>query len=280
MKILSIDVGIKNLALCLFSLSSVSGEGVEETLSLDKNVKILKWDVVNLTQKEDLKCCSLDVSGGCLAEVKFAKNGKHYCTKHSKKEPYQKPCNDFTMKTLKKQKLDGLKDIAMKHCIEHNTPVKKADLVDLIYSYGQEKCFEQVDKIDASKLDIVTIGRNIHHKLNIMFEEDIDTIDMVIIENQISPIANRMKTIQGMLSQYFLMRNSTLDIEFISSINKLKDDEVHDTYSERKKAGIKKCLDMLSEKHCEWIPFFQVHKKKDDLADCFLQGMWYIQYRV
>ncbi len=280
MKILSIDVGIKNLALCLFSLDNVSEEDVSEKSPLDKNVKILKWDVVNLTQKDDLKCCSLDVSGGCLAEVKFAKNGKHYCTKHSKKEPYQKPCSDFTLKTLKKQKLAGLKDIALKHCIEYNTPFKKADLIDLIFSYGKEKCFEPVDKIDAGKLDIVTIGRNINHKLNIMFEEDIDTIDMVIIENQISPIANRMKTIQGMLSQYFLMRNSILDIEFISSINKLKDDEIHNTYSERKKAGIKKCFDMISVNHSAWIPFFQVHKKKDDLADCFLQGMWYIQHRV
>ena len=113
-----------------------------------------------------------------------------------------------------------------------------------------------------------------------MFENDIDTIDMVIIENQISPIANRMKTIQGMLSQYFLMKNNTLDIEFISSMNKLKDDEIHDTYSERKKAGIKKCLDMIEKTHTEWTPFFQVHKKKDDLADCFLQGMWYIQNKV
>ena len=25
---------------------------------------------------------------------------------------------------------------------------------------------------------------------------------------------------------------------------------------------------------------FSVHKKKDDLADCFLQGMWYIQNKV
>ena len=44
-----------------------------EKSPLDKNVKILKWDVVNLTQKDDLKCCSLDVSGGCLAERKVCK---------------------------------------------------------------------------------------------------------------------------------------------------------------------------------------------------------------
>ena len=45
--------------------------------------------------------------------------------------------------------------------LTYETPIKKADLIDVIFSYGQDKCFEQVDKIDASKLDIVTIGRNI-----------------------------------------------------------------------------------------------------------------------
>ena len=67
-----------------------------------------------------------------------------------------------------------------------------------------------------------------------MFKDSLGDIDRVIIENQISPIANRMKTVQGMLSQYFLMSNDKLDIEFISSINKLKDDDIHETYAERK----------------------------------------------
>ena len=59
------------------------------------------------------------------------------------------------------------------------------------------------------------------------------------------------------------MKNNTLDIEFISSINKLKDDEIHDTYSERKKAGIKKCLDMIEKTHTEWMHrFFKFTKKE------------------
>ena len=36
-----------------------------------------------------------------------------------------------------------------------------------------------------------------------------DDIDTVIIENQISPIANRMKTLQGMIAQYFIMKEYT-----------------------------------------------------------------------
>ena len=129
-------------------------------------------------------------------------------------------------------------------------------------------------------LDIVTIGRNINTKLTTMFADDLDQIDTVIIENQISPIANRMKTIQGMLSQYFLMKNATLDIEFVSSMNKLKGDELCDTYADRKKMGIQKCLDIIKEKHSSWVSFFSSHKKKDDLADCFLQGAWYVKYRL
>ena len=45
MRIISIDVGIKNLALCLF-------EKAENT----DYFKILKWDVLNLSEQENYKC--------------------------------------------------------------------------------------------------------------------------------------------------------------------------------------------------------------------------------
>jgi len=284
-RIVSIDVGIKNLAVCLLSVdvsfdSNIASNTVSK--STPSTVNILKWDVINLTQKDDAKCCckEKDTVTDCKSEVKYSKNGKYYCTKHSKCENYLRPSNELTMKFLKKQKVEGVKEIALKYCIDYPSTIKKADLIDTICAFSAEKCFESVDKIDATKLDIVTIGRNIHHKLNKMFDDTIDIIDMVIIENQISPIANRMKTVQGMLSQYFLMRNDRLGIEFISSINKLKGDELCETYSERKKAGITKCLDMIVGTHDEWVDFFRAHKKKDDLSDCFLQGMWYVQHRV
>ena len=46
-------------------------------------------------------------------------------------------------------------------------------------------------------------------------------IDTVIIENQISTLASRMKTLQGMITQYFIMKNIP-QIEFISASCKLK----------------------------------------------------------
>ena len=58
-----------------------------------------------------------------------------------------------------------------------------------------------------------------------------------------------MKTIQGMLVQYFVMSQVFVDnIEFISASNKLKDCNIKQKtkYSERKKIGISKCLETIS----------------------------------
>jgi hypothetical protein len=115
-------------------------------------------------------------------------------------------------------------------------------------------------------------------------------IDMMIIENQISTLASRMKTLQGMITQYFIMKNIQC-IEFISASCKLKlftstsSDVVEEcvdasTYADRKKSGIIICrsLGEISRKHnseyAKWMSVFEKHKKKDDLADCFLQGLW------
>ena len=103
-------------------------------------------------------------------------------------------------------------------------------------------------------------------------------IDKVLIENQISPIANRMKTIQGMITQYFIMKNIDF-IEFISSFNKLKL-WVHKktTYNERKKLSINIVKQLIDKNNSllEWQGSFLLHKKKDDLADSLLQGLWYL----
>ena len=50
------------------------------------------------------------------------------------------------------------------------------------------------------------------------------------------------------------------------------------TYNERKKLSIKVTQDILIKNPDlqKWKDFFNKHKKKDDLADCFLQGRWYL----
>jgi hypothetical protein len=160
---------------------------------------------------------------------------------------------------------------------------------------------KKANYIYAHDLDLITYGRNMMKHLDAIlfpgcYHAAPAPIDMMIIENQISTLASRMKTLQGMITQYFIMKHIP-QIEFISASCKLKlftDSNVGgeevcvdaSTYADRKKSGIIVCrsLGEISRKHnssyAKWMPVFENHKKKDDLADCFLQGLWRVHSAV
>ena len=74
----------------------------------------------------------------------------------------------------------------------------------------------------------------------------------------------------------------TETIDFVSSANKLKgftQSSKKMSYKERKNAGIEIIRTLAINKMylSTWIDFFNKHTKKDDLADCFLQGLWYLK---
>jgi hypothetical protein len=133
--------------------------------------------------------------------------------------------------------------------------------------------------VSAASVDLITIGRNMHRRFDAL-PHIASGIDVVIIENQLSTLATRMKTLQGMITQYFIMRGVP-DIRFISATNKLKlfldtGDKAEDCYADRKKRSIEITRSLLSAHAQEHRALFEKHKKKDDLADCFLQGMWWL----
>lgn len=269
MKILSIDVGIKNLAFCLF-----------EKLQDADHFKITKWDIINISEEETLKCGFIEKNTLCDKPAKFMKNGECYCTKHSKKQQFQIPSSEQNPSFINKQKISNLYEIADKHNLKYDPKIKKTDLAKLINGYIQQTYFETIESKKAHEVDLFNIGINIKNKFNEMFKDE-GKIDYVIIENQIGPLAIRMKTIQGMIVQYFIMSNLNVEhIEFISASNKLKDCDIKDKekYNDRKKLGIAKCLGVLTLdfRFNEHINYFNGHKKKDDLSDSFLQGLWFI----
>ena len=286
MRIVSIDVGIKNLAFCLFEKEANSSY-----------FNIVKWDIVNLSQEDEIQnCMCIEKNIICGKPAKYTLNDSYFCLKHSKKQNYQIPSNELKTNFINKQKIQKLIEIADKYMIQYEKPIKKNDLLFKINEYINNKCFKEITSSNASQIDLITIGKNIKNKFNKIFLID-EKIDYVLIENQISPIANRMKTIQGMIAQYFIMNSNTQHIEFVSSINKLKNnskdkiqieqsinakndnsDNANNDYKSRKKQGIVKCLEILTQEHHfnNMLPFFNNHKKKDDLSDCFLQGLWFI----
>lgn len=284
MKIFSIDVGIKNLSFCLFELTN--GDKDKETL------QVLKWDNIDLSDKNNNKCVFIDTgkNSPCDKLAKLTKDNKCYCLKHSKKLNFLQPATDLALPFLNKQKIGTLVEIAKKYHITCPDNYKKATIIELLIHYAKTNCFTKVENVNASKIDLVTVGRNIQHKLDEILGDHLLTIDTIIIENQIGPIANKMKTIQGMLAQYFIMKNNNISIDFISASNKLKDFmPVLDTtnkekmdYKQRKKLGIQTCSKFVDNdsRFLTWAEFLHKHQKKDDLSDCFLQGMWYINHKL
>ena len=280
MRIISIDVGIKNLAFCLFSLNE------------DKTYEIKNWGVVDLSQKTEIqrKCNCFNEKKPtkkipfppkekCNFQAKWKRENTYYCVKHAKQSPFLIPTNDFKTSYINKQNISSLKKIMDKLEIKYdNLNLKKGDMISLLLNVIREKCLEPIEEVNASKMDLVTIGMNMKIKFNDIFSQI--KIDKIIIENQISPIANRMKTIQGMISQYFIMVSEhDIEIDFINSTNKLKLGEFKSNtdYKERKQQSVSLVKEMIKDK---WIDFFNEHNKKDDLADCFLQGIWYIKNRL
>jgi hypothetical protein len=123
--------------------------------------------------------------------------------------------------------------------------------------------------------------------------------EAVFIENQPTMKNPRMKTISVTLYNYYIIRgiidkhisNSPLkQVHFMAPSNKLKlandgdkvelvkvknNEDDSKTYKLTKSLGIKYCTEMI--KHLpNWTTHFNNHKKKDDLADAFLQGVYFI----
>jgi hypothetical protein len=311
MKLISFDVGIKNMAYCIFQITP----GCPPC--------ILDWNVLNLLEKDvpqNICNCYLKPKNKktfaklCGKVAKFSKGSTYFCDKHAKTNTdYCIPTKQTSPSYFNKMKVPELnticKDLQLMGEQDHFT---RPILLNKINEYYENKLFVPIvhkKKKSANDTDLITIGKKMKLLLNKI--SGIHEITHVIIENQISPIANRMKTIQGMLAQYFIMNNSDIHIEFISSANKLSMKNVdvknentinsentfrenrdgepleninsefvtqNSVYKKHKIDGVTKCSQILdtNEDFKKWKYVLET-KKKDDLADCFLQGIWYIQ---
>lgn len=144
--------------------------------------------------------------------------------------------------------------------------------------------------IDDLKLSLVKHLDKLPHLL--------DT-DFVLIENQPSLINPKMKSIASSIYTYFLIRgkidkNQHMTVRYMSPSNKLKvsrqlnqphltmekiintrGTETKDKYKLTKKLAVEYCKQILSNDELN-LKLITSSTKKDDLADCMLQGMYYI----
>jgi len=300
MRLISFDVGIKNLAYCVITQSNTQ-------------TRIPNWICANLlelnapTSSSSQSVCNHTI----VAKKKGAPEkqcGKHakwrspssadalFCETHAKMQTqWVLPKKQHQSSQINKLKLPGLKQVwsGISKLETETVSLKKAELVDRITTYYASVCFQTTDPAiktaTASETDLITIGRAIKQQLD--SDREIEGATHVIIENQISTIASRMKTIQGMIAQYFIMRfGESVVIEFVSSHNKLKGfslsqkpapsaETQKQTYKANKTDGVAICRRFIAAnpEMADWSPIFERSKKRDDLADCFLQGVWYLK---
>ena len=107
-----------------------------------------------------------------------------------------------------------------------------------------------------------------------------DEVNQCIIEKQ--PSKNiKMRVIEGMIHMYFTLKQ--ISVISYSAKHKLKDISMNlkgkSNYRERKKQAIKITFNLLKDSNL-WESYFKNHKKKDDLADCYLQGLSYLNIQI
>ena len=226
MKILSFDVGIKNLAFCLLN---------------DKDYIIEDWGILNISVESSCQHCNNKTGKQCDKTAKFVtQDNLCLCSSHKLLKSY--------------------KNIKMKN----------------------------IPKMKNSTLEI---GKKMISLLK--EKKEFLNVDTVIIENQPALKNPTMKTIQMLLYSYFLINgvsdndSSINNIEMINARNKLKaydgpvvECNIKDKYKKTKFLGIKYCDTMINQNDKidkKYKEMFENSKKKDDLSDAYLQGIYWFK---
>tara|TARA_Y100000816_G_scaffold23408_3_gene15085 strand:- start:6609 stop:7532 length:924 start_codon:yes stop_codon:yes gene_type:complete len=288
MKLISYDVGIKNMAYVIFDIQ-------HDSLSM------CDWNVINLMQATEIpqKTCVFEIvkkktllessPNICGNKANYEKNGLCFCTMHAKKMAKSKNYlfpETSKISEIRKHSLDKLHTLGISYGIflETGCPKTKKESLEKVISYVQQNSMQKIDqkREKAGEVDLITLGRSLKHELDGL--NHLEGLTHIIIENQISPIATRMKTLQGMLAQYYIMKdeNGDFTLEFISSSNKLKHlvkkQGQENNYKQHKIDSIHFCKEFLEANSglSMWKSSLET-RKKDDLADCFLQAIYYLK---
>jgi len=308
-RVLSFDIGIKNLAYCV----------LEKNISSDieaEKFKILDWGIINLSN--DLEKCDFIIRNGSkcdsVARTKIYHLGKVelFGNKLS-----QNSCQTHYVKMIPTVSniLSGDKKCYL--CSNSASVVLSRTSYGWCDEHYNSKGIAFVKKIKTKKIFVRNANKEAISELLIKMYNNFNThtnfllVDEVLIENQPSLKNPTMKTISGIVYSYFMMKgiieksvsgSSIQNVLFISPSNKLKVNEtltdeiigksstsgkteqntpidnqikIQDkhTYKLTKTLGIKYCQSIISSAENDILIKY---KKKDDMCDAFLQAFQYM----
>ena len=231
--ILSIDIGVKNLAFCLMSPKDSFSDG--------DNFNIYDWQSVNLIDEEYPLC---------ETPMKSGKQKGKICGKPSK------------IKT----------DDDIYYCASHNPDKER-------YTAREATKVKTVLLKDTC-LALYTVLESLPQLISRPCE--------VVIEQQMK--ANpTMLQMAHLVYSYFIMKGYVVDaspiknVRFISARNKLTVYEgpeiqchLKNAYGRRKWFAVEYTKYMIRNNTTHLDFFNKFPKKRDDLSDCYLQGVWWL----
>jgi hypothetical protein len=237
-KVLSFDIGIKNLAYCL----------IETTIDPSNNHRVLDWGIINIMgdiMDNAEKCVNIKRGG-----KKCDKPAIFYIDNESSPIYF---CGDKTCSSK----------------------------ISMAYSKKEIKKLKQTT---TKNIGLYEIGKLLMGCLN--KKPNFLEVDEIVIENQ--PVLKNptMKSIQMILYSYFLLRmvdrGANYKINLFNAKNKLDFYDGPEVKCEKKgEYAQRKFLSVEYTKYYirglpDKLEWFNSHKKKDDLADCYLQGLTYL----
>ena len=253
MKVVSIDVGLRNLAYCVL-------EGTSRT-----DVRIVDWNIIDVLGESAgvgaIHCFKCKTA----ARYEHASDGTFACSRHVPKK------KAVTKKELTTKTVNQLHEMLAQLGLSSEA-TKKVELVKLIFNHHKQNTWKKCvsSAAQGSSLDLAPdIIRTLDQR-----SESWKGADLVCVENQMD---RRMFGVQAMIQMYFSCRG--LKCSGVSATHKLSNivtvEDSTASYKGRKKTGITHAYQLVPAAN---QAHFAAHPKKDDLADSFLQGLWCLEH--
>jgi len=215
--------------------------------SIENKIDILDWDIINLIDNEEMK------------------KNRTLIFENIPRKLYEKS-NLLDVDIVVIENQPSLKNPQMK------------SIQMILYSYflilgkiigNSEKNSSYIEKIDfcsaSNKLKIYDGPKIILPEKNTKRKKNVDTVDNNVTDTIVNSVDN---TVDNSVVNTV---DNTVDNQSIT-----KNKKVTIKYADKKRLAIEHAKYFLKE-FPKYIDFFENHKKKDDLADSFLQGLYYIK---
>ena len=285
MKVLSFDIGIRNLAFCIGTYDKETGK-----------IAINEWDIINLLEEEEEQQCQCShISkrkpyAQCpkAAIYGLANEKEYYCKAHLKNYTYVKP----TIMKYEGDKIECFHEDchkSVRYTINNLQKCCPSHKKEIETHFKKNHSLKKIKTVKCKEVSAEKIADKIVSIFDEKYSHFLDC-NLVLLELQPMMKAPKMKTISNYMSMYFRIRgihdiedNKMKNVLYYRATHKLtfNDNNTYadiKTYKNRKNTAINNVIEYLDDvEDYENKEKFLTHKKKDDLSDALLQILSYFK---